>query len=507
MNRKTGVLLSYVLMIFEVLSTLLLTPYIIRTLGQAEYGVYKLAASINAYLLLLDLGVGNAVTRYIAKYRVNNDIEQERKFLGVATLFYLFIALISILVGSILIIIFPHAFAKGLTQEEIVLGQKLLSITMINTAVTLGTTAYNNVIVAYERFDISKGVSIVQIVIRIVITFVVLKSGMGSVGIVSVNLFLTVIFRSYFVIFVVQKLKIRPVFRNIKLEFLKEVFSYSSLILLQMIATQLNATVDQILIGSLATEASIILAVYGVGVQIVQYYQSIGSAFNGVLMPGVVKLVEKEGTAESYEKEMIRVSRIIFLVTALIWGVFLVNGQEFIILWAGEVNSEAYYVSLILMSAYMFVLTEAIGSQILWAMNKHKEQAILKFVIVIANVFLTVLLIKWRPLLGATIGTFISIILGDVLAMNVIFKKKMGIRLTVFYRGLLKGIITSLLIMICFGFLLRIFMSTSWLMFIIKSLAMIMVYVFCLFAFGLNKYERGLFISLFKSFSRKIKPH
>ena len=67
MTRKIGVILSYVLMLIEVLSTLILTPFIIRTLGQAEYGVYKLVIAINAYLLLLDLGVGNAIIRYIAK--------------------------------------------------------------------------------------------------------------------------------------------------------------------------------------------------------------------------------------------------------------------------------------------------------------------------------------------------------------------------------------------------------------------------------------------------------
>ena len=54
MNRKIGVILSYIAMVFEVLSTLLLTPFIIRDLGEAEYGVYKLSASIVAYLLLLD---------------------------------------------------------------------------------------------------------------------------------------------------------------------------------------------------------------------------------------------------------------------------------------------------------------------------------------------------------------------------------------------------------------------------------------------------------------------
>ena len=73
MNRKTGVILSYVLLIVEIFSTLLFTPFLIRSLGQAEYGIYQLVISITAYLALLDLGVGNSVIRYIAKYRANND--------------------------------------------------------------------------------------------------------------------------------------------------------------------------------------------------------------------------------------------------------------------------------------------------------------------------------------------------------------------------------------------------------------------------------------------------
>ena len=97
MSRKSGVILSYVLMILEVLSTLLLTPFIIRTLGQAEYGVYKLVASINAYLLLLDLGIGNAIIRYVAMYRVEGNKLKERQFVCVATLFYLGVAVLAII--------------------------------------------------------------------------------------------------------------------------------------------------------------------------------------------------------------------------------------------------------------------------------------------------------------------------------------------------------------------------------------------------------------------------
>ena len=168
MSRKIGVILSYIAMVFEILSTLLLTPFIIRTLGDAEYGVYKLSAAVVSYLLLLDLGLGNAVIRYMAKYRAANDIENSKKFLGVSTLYYACIALLVLILGLVLIIIFPNVFATGLTNEEIVLGQQLLVITIINAAITLGTSGYANIIIAYEKFAVSKGLSIISVIIKII---------------------------------------------------------------------------------------------------------------------------------------------------------------------------------------------------------------------------------------------------------------------------------------------------------------------------------------------------
>lgn len=282
------------------------------------------------------------------------------------------------------------------------------------------------------------------------------------------------------------------------MSFVKEIVAYSSLILLQMIATQLNSTVDQILIGSLVNSSAIILAVYGIGTQIVQYFQSIGSAFTGVLMPGVVKLVEKNGSSCEITDEMVRIGRIIFMILSLIWVAFLINGKEFIELWVGRNNSQAYIVASILMFAYMFTLTESIGSQILWAMNQHKEQAILKIVIVLVNIVLTVLLIRWNPLIGATIGTFISLILGDVVAMNIIFKKKMKISLKYYYKGIFKGILPCLCITMIIGFLFYKILPMGWIWFCIKVFIMALTYGVTMMIFGMTKYEKNLFSSMFK---------
>lgn len=501
MNRKIGVVLSYLMMGLEVASTLFLTPFILRTLGQAEYGVYKLSAAIIAYLLLLDLGIGNAVVRYISKYRVSGDHVQARRFLGVATLYYSAVALLSVIAGIVLIFIFPTAFAKGLSSEEILLGQKLLSITMINTAVTLGTVAFANTIVAYERFAFSKGWSIAQIIIRMILTVIALKAGMGSIGIVSVNLLMTILCRLLFVLYVLFEIKLKPLFTGIKFSFIKDIIIYSSFILLQMVATQVNAFADQVLLGMFVSSSSIVIAIYGVGTQIVQYFQNIGTSVTGVLMPGVVKMVESKATPERLCREMIRIGRIIFIMLSFIWVCFLIYGKQFIILWAGSENSDAYYVATILMAAYIFILTESIGSQILWAMNAHKEQSIIKICIVVLNVFLTIALIKWNPLLGATIGTFISLLLGDVVVMNIVFKKKIKIKLSDYYRGLLKGVTPALIVSGACGLAFHMLDLSGWGGFAVNLSFMILVYAICMLLFGFNEYEK----TLMKNIYSKIK--
>ena len=496
MERKKGVILSYILMIFEVLSTLLITPFLIRTLGQAEYGVYKLSASITAYLLLLDMGVGNAIIRYISKYRTTKDRENEKKFLGVAIIFYAAIAVISIICGFILVAVFPHAFSEGLNADEIALGQKLLLITILNVVVTIGTTVYNNVIIAYERFTVSKGMSIVQIIFRMLLTVLALKAGLGSIGVVTVNLIMTILCRGFFAVYVFSKIKIRPVFKGIKFDFIKEIIVYSSWILIQMIATQINVSMDQILLGSLVSGSATIIAVYSVGTQLVQYFRSIGSSFTGVLMPGVVRLVEKKSSGKIICDEMVRIGRIIFMILGLIWSGFIVVGREFVVLWAGADNSNAYYVAAILMTVYLFIVTQAIGTQILWAKNEHKEQSLLKMAIVLVNIFLTILLIKWNPLIGATIGTFISLFIGDVVVMNIVFYKNLKISLRQYYSGLFKGLGFCILSTTGIGFLINLLPFSGWICLILKIGFVSSVYLVLLWLIGMNKYEKNLLISV-----------
>lgn len=503
MNRKIGAVLSYVFMILEVLSTLLLTPLIISSLGDAEYGVYKLIASVTGYLLLLDLGMGNSVVRYIAKYKENSDIESSRKFVSVCIVFYSVISLVVLILGVVLIASFESIFAKGLSPQEIELSKKLLVLTVLNAAITLGTSVFSNIIIAYSRFAVAKGSAIVQIILRFGLTVVALQLGFKSLSIVAITLALTIAIRLYYIIYVLYIIKLKPKFKNIDFTFIKDIISYSAFILLQMIATQINCYADQVLLGMFVSASSVIIAVYGVGTQLVQYFQSMGQALGGILMPGVVKMVEKGATPKQLQNEMVRIGRFSLCILGIIFAGFLVNGQEFLLWWVGDDYSESYYVALMLMFAYVFILTESIGTQILWAKNKHRLQSVIKLCIVVANVALTIILIRWKPLIGATIGTFISLMLGDVVCMNFVFKKEIGISLLGYYAGLFKGIVPCLIISTISGLLFSLVGLSGIVSIVLNILVMMLVYCCTMWIFGFDKSEKDMLRSIVCKFVKK----
>ena len=218
-------------------------------------------------------------------------------------------------------------------------------------------------------------------------------------------------------------MKLRPILQGIDFHFIKKILMYSSLILIQMITTQINSSIDQIFLGMFIPASASIIAIYSIGMQLVQYFQSIGSAFSGVLMPGVVRIIEKPSSSMLCD-EMVRIGRIIFLVLGLIWSGFLLVGSQFIELWAGMENVDSYYVAIILMTIYLIISTESIGIQMLRA-----KMSIKSILCKIGHCFDELppynCVDKMASTFGATIGTFISLAIGDILIINILFVKNL----------------------------------------------------------------------------------
>ncbi|MBR2454762.1 MAG: polysaccharide biosynthesis protein [Clostridia bacterium] len=506
MNRKAGVIFSYVLMFVEICSTMLFTPFLIRTLGQAEYGIYHLILSVLSYFTLLDLGVGSSVIRYMSKYSAEKNKNAQRSFMGVTTIYYLIIAAVALLIGLVVRQNLSSIFETGLTVAEIELARKLFSIAICNTVVTLATSAFSNAIIAHEHFMVSKGTTIIMTIVKVLLSVVALKMGMSSMGVLAVHLITNCITRGIYVCYVLFKLKITPSFKNIQFSFLKEVASYSSFILLQLIASYINSMSDQILLGMFAKGSAVIIGIYSIGAQILQYFKTVGAHFTGVLMPGLVRLVDSKPTRETYENEMIKIGRIVFMVLGLVWCVFLVFGKDFICMWAGEENSQAYIVALALMFPTLFGYAQGAGYQLLQAMAKHKLPAIIQVCSAVVHIILVIILMKWNALYGTVIGSFIAIFLCDMVVMNLMYKKQIGIRLSVLFGGMFKGTLPCLATATVLGFALKTlnFSRFGWLGFVVNCGVMVAIYGVTMLLYGMNDYEKNLLFKPVKKILKKI---
>ncbi len=494
MSRKTGVLFSYVLMAVQILSTMLFTPFLIRTLGQAEYGVYSLMLSITSYFVLFDLGVGTSVIRYMSKYASEGNMREGRKFLGVTTVYYLGIAFCALIVGMVVKALIPQFFATGLNESEIALAQKLFSITILSSAITLATSAFSNAIIGFEKFAVSKGVAIVMTLLKMVLSVIALYMGFDSVGMVVVNLIITVMTAAVYVGYVIFKLKIIPVFKGISFSFIKEIVSYSSFVLLQLIASSIITMSPQILLGAFASDSAAIIGVFSIGIQIIQYFKTVGTHFTSVLMPGLVRFSGQSNANELYEKELIRINRIIFMVLSLVLVVFAIFGKDFVCLWAGQENVKAYYVALLLMIPLLFSYSEGAGYQLLQALAKHKLPAVVQLLTALISVPVTILLISWKALEGATLGCFITFTVCEAVVMNIMYKKQLGVRLTALFKGMFKGTVPSLAVCAVFGVILKFFgiFGDGWIGFFINCLLTVAVYTVSMLVFGMNKDEKQM---------------
>lgn len=186
-ERKVGAILSYVVIVLNMVIGLIYTPYLTRMLGQSEYGLYSLIGSIISYLTVLDFGLGNAIIIYTTKYKEKKDKEKERKLHGNIFIIYCLISVITVLLGIILYSSTNKIFANSMGAEEIYKAKIMIIILIFNLAVSFPFSVFSSIITAYEKFVFAKIVNIIRIILNPLIMVLLLHFGFKSIALVVVN--------------------------------------------------------------------------------------------------------------------------------------------------------------------------------------------------------------------------------------------------------------------------------------------------------------------------------
>ena len=153
MNQiKVGAFLSYLIIGLNNIIGLLYTPFMLRMMGQTEYGLYSLVVSVVAYLTVFDLGFGNAIVRYTAKMRAENNKEKQYEMFGIFLLLYSFIGFITFCIGFIITGHVNTLFKVTMSVEEMDKVRIMLMLMICNLAFTFPMSIFGSIITAYENF-------------------------------------------------------------------------------------------------------------------------------------------------------------------------------------------------------------------------------------------------------------------------------------------------------------------------------------------------------------------
>lgn len=500
-QRKAGVILSYAGQLTKILISIIYTPIMLRLLGQSEYGLYQLVYSVVSYLSLLSLGFSSSYMRFYSRYKAQRDEDGVARLNGMFLLIFTSLSIVCVLCGCVMLGNIKGIFGSGLTDSEYSTARILMALLVVNLALTFPNSVFSCAITAHEKFLFQKFLILLQNVCNPLLALPLLIMGYGSIGMVAVTTFLTLLVLLMNVYYSFHNLHIRFCFKKFQLDLLKEMWVFTFFIFINQIIDQINWSVDKFLLGRFAGTTAV--AVYGVGGQINSMYIELSSSVSNVFVPKVNRIVAESGDDNELTRLFTKVGRIQFMILGLILSGFIFFGIPFVKIWAGSEYGDSYAVALLLIAPVTVPLIQNLGIEIQRAKNMHKARAIVYLFIAIANVAISIPLIKLMGPIGAALGTAISLIAGNIIFMNWYYHARIGMNMLYFWKEIAR-FIPALIVPCLIGIAIMKFVNiTGFVKLGLFAMAYTVVYAFSMYFFGMNDEEKQLVIGPIRKILRK----
>lgn len=498
---KIGALLSYVVLALQNLVGLLYTPFMLRMMGKSEYGLYSIAASIVAYLTVLDLGFGNAIVRYTAKYRAEGKVEEQYQMFGMFFLIYCVIGFIALVAGGVLYLNAENIFDSAMTATEMNRTKIILVLMVANLAITFPFSLFGSIITAYEQFVFQKVIAIVRIILNTATMIVLLTIGYKAVAMVVVTTIFNILTLGSNYWYCKHYLKIRMKFGGFQWGFLKEVAIYSFWIFLNAIMDRIYWSTGQFVLGAFAGTA--VVAVFAVAIQLEHMYMSFSTAISGVFLPKVTAMTVRDSDGKSISDLFIKTGRIQYCVMILVLTGFFLFGRQFIHIWAGEGYDEAYTIAMLFFVPLTVPLIQNLGITILQARNQMKFRSLLYLVISLVSLGAQIPLSKYYGGVGCACAIAGALVLGQIIVMNIYYQAKQKINIVGFWFEIAKmSIVPAVLTVACY-YVLQQFALDSVVKLILGIVAYLVVYLPLFYLFSMNTYERDLIVKPLKKILKR----
>ena len=127
-----------------------------------------------------------------------------------------------------------------------------------------------------------------------------------------------------------------------------------------------------------------------------------------------------------------------FIILSFVLVAFVVYGEQFVRLWAGESYHDAYYITVLFFAATTIPLCQNMGIIILQARNQMKFRALCYCFTSVLCVILQLVLVHIWGGIGCAVALAIAILVGHIIVMNYYYYRKQGLDIRHFWRDIIK---------------------------------------------------------------------
>lgn len=495
---KSGAIISYLGIIISTVASLLYTPWMKNHIGDANYGLYTLVSSLVS-IFMMDFGLGTSVTRFISKYRAENNEMQINNVMGYIAKLYIAIDVVISMVLFMVYLLIDNIYV-GLSIAERDTLKKIFLIFATYSIFAFPFTPLSGVLNAYEKFIWLKICELFQKLFAIFLTVVALLTNHGVVTLVLMNAMsgvVTILIK----LWIISKGKmIRPNLRVSDKVLLQELFGFSIWVTVLAFAQRLIFNIAPSILG--VTSSSIEIARFAPASQLEGYFFMFAYAINGLFMPMVARL-DYNMNNRGIENIMIKVGKYQICVLGLLFAGICTVGTEFIELWMGSKYRISGICTVLLIAPSIFLYPQQIANTLLSIRNKIKYQAISALIIGVINVGLSFTLTPQLGALGSSISICAAFLINLVL-LNIVYYKVLHLNLKQFYKVVYAQCIPPILLTIVITqLILRYIIHSGWLCLLVKIVVCTVVYLVLLFMFGFRKEEKIQIIGIIRKRLKK----
>ncbi|OCS87051.1 oligosaccharide flippase family protein [Caryophanon latum] len=501
---KIGIILNYVSIVLTFVIGLIYTPFLIRTLGQNDYGLYAFVFAIAGYLAILDIGIGNSIVRYISSNTVSGDKEKEKRIIGYFFKLFSYVAVLTLILGILIAFNIEVIVSNNFPNDSLYTLKWMILILTFNFALGFIFNTFASVIQAYEKYIFLKVLNVVRTLAVPIFSTIALFNTQNLVLLTLILFIVNSIVSICYFVYYKRVLRLSLSFEELNKDFKKEIFSYAVIIFIVAIADKMYWQTDQILLGILKSPEDV--AIYAVAIQFVNIFMSLSLAISNVFLPRITKIVNAEHYSVTEINILyIKVSKYQTFVMGLAFSGFIILGRDFIELWVGPKYELAYFLVVILMSTFFIDLIQNLGLTVMQAKGKYSFRAYTLIICAVLNVIISVPIIKIYGSIGTAYITAAFILLGNVIILNIYFHSVLKLNMLKYWNEIGRIILIIVLItLVSKIFVINLDINT-WIMFFSVSLVYLAIYVVFLFLFYASIAEKKKIISHIKSVNFRIK--